>query len=353
MSYSWKITGFRAVLDALYFSRAHRLMQPLSRGVGLVYMLHRVLPARDDPFQPNNFLEVTPEFLEQVVFQTRADGIEFISLDTAYERLKARDFSHRFAVLTFDDGYRDNMEHALPVLKKHDVPFTIYASSGITDGICELWWIAAEKIIAGIDRLEIDFEGHRERLVCATTEEKYAANKRLTHWLAEELDEAAQRRAIRQLAGEAGLDLDALCRSVAMDWDELRRIAAEPLASIGAHTLGHHALARLDAAEAERQIVEDADRLEAELGKRPEHFAYPYGSPFAAGARDFDIAARLGFKTAVTTRPGQLFAEHADHLTALPRASLNGNFQKTRYVELFMSGAPYALYNRFRHLNVA
>lgn len=352
MSICWKTLGFCTALDTLHYSGASRLLEPVSRGVGLIYMLHRVLPARDDAFQPNALLEITPEFLEQAIVQTKAAGIEFISSDEACERLENCDFSRRFAVMTLDDGYRDNMQHALPVFKMLDVPFTIYASSGITDGTCELWWIAAEKIVAATDKLEIDFEGHRETLVCATLSQKYAANRRLVDWLGLGLDEGAQRRAIRQLANEAGLDLDAMCRSLAMDWDELRAIAKEPLATIGSHTLNHHAVARLDEAEAERQIEEDADRLERELGKRPQHFAYPYGWPAAAAGRDFEITRRLGFRSAVTTRPGHLFAGHADHMTALPRVSLNGLYQKPRYVDLFMSGAPFALFNRFRRLNV-
>ncbi len=344
--------GFRTALDALSFSGVHRLLEPLSRGVGLVYMLHRVVPAHDEEFQPNDFLEITPEFLEQVIEQTRAAGIEFVSIDTACERLRNRNFSRRFAVLTFDDGYRDNMEHALPVLKKHDVPFTIYASSGIADGTCELWWIAAERIVAGTDAVEIDFEGHRETLPAATLGEKTMANKRLVDWLGLGLDEQAQRRAIRQMAEKTGIDLNAICRSLAMDWAELRRMAAEPLATIGCHTLDHHAVGRLDYREATRQIREDADRHEAELGRRPQHFAYPYGWPDAAGMRDFGITARLGFKSAVTTRPGHLFPGHADHLTALPRVSLNGRYQNKRYLKLFMRGAPFALYNGFRQINV-
>ena len=72
--------------------------------------------------------------------------------------------------------------------------------------------------------------------------------------------------------------------------------------------------------------------IEAALGKRPEHLRYPVGDRTSAGPREFRIAAELGFKTAVTTRPGVLFPEHAAHLTALPRISLNGEYQQLRYV---------------------
>ena len=85
--------------------------------------------------------------------------------------------------------------------------------------------------------------------------------------------------------------------------------------------------------------------LEAALGKRPEHLAYPVGDPTSAGPREFRIAAELGFKTAVTTRPGVLFKAHRDHLTALPRISVNGEFQQQRYLKVLMSGAGTAMWN--------
>ena len=88
--------------------------------------------------------------------------------------------------------------------------------------------------------------------------------------------------------------------------------------------------------------------LEAVIGQRPQHLAYPVGDPTSAGPREFRIAAELGFKTAVTTRPGVLFKAHRDYLTALPRISVNGEFQQQRYLKVLMSGVGTAFWNRFR-----
>jgi peptidoglycan/xylan/chitin deacetylase (PgdA/CDA1 family) len=93
--------------------------------------------------------------------------------------------------------------------------------------------------------------------------------------------------------------------------------------------------------------------LEAALGRKPAHLAYPVGDPTSAGPREFRIAAELGFKTAVTTRPGVLFKAHRDHLTALPRISVNGEFQQQRYLKVLMSGAATAMWNGFRRVNAA
>jgi peptidoglycan/xylan/chitin deacetylase (PgdA/CDA1 family) len=95
------------------------------------------------------------------------------------------------------------------------------------------------------------------------------------------------------------------------------------------------------------------DRIERELGIRPLHFAFPYGDPASAGPRDFALAHQAGFTTAVTTRKGMLFPDHRRHLTALPRVSLNGEYQSLTYTALYLSGAPFALWNRFQQIDAA
>ena len=77
------------------------------------------------------------------------------------------------------------------------------------------------------------------------------------------------------------------------------------------------------------------------------------GDATSAGPREFALAQTLGFATAVTTRPGVLFPEHREHLTALPRVSLNGHFQAMRFIDVFLSGAPFALSSGFRRVDAA
>src|SRR5258708_29292331 len=94
-------------------------------------------------------------------------------------------------------------------------------------------------------------------------------------------------------------------------------------------------------------------RIENALQQPVLHFAYPYGDRIAAGAREFAMAQAAGFKTAVTTRPGMIFRESAGHLTALPRVSLNGNYQDTRILPVLTSGAATAMWNGFRRIDAA
>jgi len=113
------------------------------------------------------------------------------------------------------------------------------------------------------------------------------------------------------------------------------------LATIGAHTDGHFALAKLDALAATREIELGVDLLERHLGARPQHFSYPYGFDSAAGPREQEIVRRLGFSTAVLTKPGVLRQRDLLRPTAWPRVSMNGHFQSVAYAKVLVSGAPF------------
>jgi peptidoglycan/xylan/chitin deacetylase (PgdA/CDA1 family) len=156
-----------------------------------------------------------------------------------------------------------------------------------------------------------------------------------------------------QMAEDYHVDPVELGRNKFMDWGDLRELAADPLVTIGAHSVNHYALAKLPEAEARAEMAKSAEIIGEKLGQAPAHFAYPYGDPDSAGAREFRIAAELGFRSAVTTRKGVIHGEHRGHMTALPRISLNGDYQSLRYLDLFLTGVPFLLWNRFRRLDVA
>ncbi|MDU6836231.1 MAG: polysaccharide deacetylase, partial [Bradyrhizobium sp.] len=112
----------RAGLEALYLSGAHVWLRPIFSGVGAIYTLHHVRPRRTAEFQPNCHLEVTPEFLGQMLSHLRDHEIDIVTLDELHRRLVSQDFSRRFACFTFDDGYRDNRDFALPVMRAFGAP---------------------------------------------------------------------------------------------------------------------------------------------------------------------------------------------------------------------------------------
>lgn len=343
----------RAGLETLYLTGAHRLFRPFFAGIGSIFMLHHVRPSRGAAFQPNGHLEITPDFLRATLVHLRSRGVDFITMDELHRRFTERDFSRRFACFTFDDGYRDNRDFALPIMREFDAPFTVYVTSDFAQGTGNLWWVALETVIAKSSRVDAIINGVATSLDTSTPAAKQSAFERLHDWLRALPGRDDMAREIGALCARYGVDQAAICRDLCMSWDELKPFAAEPLVGIGAHTITHCNLAQQTETVASDEMATSRARIEGAIQRPVLHFAYPYGDRLAAGQREFALAKAAGFETAVTTRPGMTFRENADHPTALPRISLNGNFQNERILPVLTSGAATAMWNGFRRVDTA
>jgi peptidoglycan/xylan/chitin deacetylase (PgdA/CDA1 family) len=350
-----KTTILKTSLDMLYYSGAAQVLRPIFGGLGAIFMLHHVRPGGglQQGFAPNAGLEITPEFLDSVINLVKHRGYDPVSMAEAVQRIKDNDRTQRpFAVFTLDDAYRDNLVHARPIFRKHSCPFTIFASPAIQDGTCELWWRGLEAVIAGNTQVSAEIQAQKLALKTVSDAQKRVAWHQL-YWPVRLLEQKQQRIWIREFCDANRVDLDAICRAEAMTWDELRAISRDPLCTVGAHTVNHYAVSQLSEADAVEEFEESGRRIAVELGEFPKFFAFPYGDEGSAGPRDFVLAAKSGYEAAVTTRKGLIFSGHKDHLTALPRLSLSGEFQKLRYVDVLLSGSAFALWNGFKQVNVA
>ena len=335
----------KAALRAAHFVGAERMLAPITRGLGVIFMLHQVNPQQPNPFDPNKILKITPAFLDAVIQQVREAGFDIVGLDDVPARIvKAKPGDAPFACFTLDDGYRDNREHAYPVFKRHNAPFALYIASDFADGTGMLWWFVLQETIARAPYLDVQKDGVVERFAAVTVSEKSAAFESIYWWL-RRLPENRARYVVAELAHSIGYDWSSMCSDLVMNWDELRAFAADPLVTVGAHTCSHFALGGLDKVAARVQMLESKTRIEQELGRPCRHVSYPYGCARSAGRREFDLASELGFETGVTTRKSVITKHHSHALTALPRLSLNGDYQDVRYTQVILSGAPFAIMN--------
>lgn len=318
-------------------------------------MLHRVEPdsGPKKDFSPNAHLSITPKFLDELLFNLRQNGYEFVSLAEAQERIVSKDKGKRFIAITLDDGYIDNLEHAAPIFEKHKAPYTIFIAPGLVDGRATLWWEDLENIIASNRSITVEFPDQISSFNAQTVQEKNDAFNQLLGLLTTEVSEEHQREIMNNLGNFYGYDAEVHRASSILDWKRLKKLAATELCSIGGHTLHHYAVARLRKDQCRTEILQSAKELELALGERPIHFAYPYGYPAAAGSRDFEITKESGYELAVTTRHGVCMRRHENHMHALPRISVNGNFQKVSYVRTLLSGGPTILQNKGRFINVS
>jgi peptidoglycan/xylan/chitin deacetylase (PgdA/CDA1 family) len=326
----------------------HRLAAPFTRGAGAILMFHRVRPWVERDFAPNRLLEITPEFLDAILTRLSALGFAVVSLDAALQRMgEARE--EPFAVLTFDDGYKDTRDVALPILEKHRAPFTMYVTTGFAERTARLWWVELEEAIRRLPQLAIKIGGAKLALPSATGAEKSAAFAEIYRRLAE-VPEETLRDVTGKLAASAGIEPTQFAEELCLDWAGIEALTRNDLCTVGVHTLTHPRLAKLGEAEMRHELAESRRLIETHVGRAAAHLAYPIGSRAVAGEREANAATELGFASAVTTRPGMIFREHVEHKTALPRLSINGNWQSLDFVEILLSGMPFALWNKGRRV---
>ncbi|HUN98935.1 MAG TPA: polysaccharide deacetylase family protein [Bradyrhizobium sp.] len=339
---SIKHLAIRTGLEAVALSRADRFAKSAA-GRGVIFTLHHVRPQRDFAFEPNGHLSVTPEFLDSALTVAREAGLEPVSLELLPKLLSDSTGQRRLFCVTLDDGYRDNAKYAAPVFRKHGVPYTIFVTPGFVERTRTMWWETAEVLTRVATSFRFDFGNGAETVRSSSIGEKWLAFERLAAFV-QQIDEDTAVAAIDQAALACDIDGRQIVDDEIMTEPELKQLtASDPLARLGAHTLTHPNLARVDAERLHREMQQSAIRISDYCGRLPTTFAYPYGSKHAAGPREALAAKDNGFVAAVTTQPGVLSSASAEKPTLLPRVSLNGHYQKGRYVRALISGMPFRL----------
>jgi peptidoglycan/xylan/chitin deacetylase (PgdA/CDA1 family) len=273
-------------------------------------MLHSVV----DDAEPylREPIRCTVRVVEVLLRHLRARKIEILSLDDALCRF-ADPKAPRFAVFTFDDGYRDNLTRALPILERYAAPATIYVTTCLIERTANAWWLGLVEWLKRREWIALDGYGRRSTHTLA---EKVGARIGLARWV--EADEARIAALSRAMAEDR-----VCCRSLLdqqmLQAEELRDLGNPPLITIGGHTTSHPWLAALSETEALREITENRSYLQSLTQQEVAHFAYPFGSALACTEREAALAAAGGFQTAATARPGCVFPGHEAERYALPR----------------------------------
>ncbi len=280
------------------------------RGRLSILIFHRVLPSPDPlfPGEPD-----AARFDELCGWMRQLFNV--LPLDEAVMRLQAGTLPARAAVISFDDGYADNHDVAMPILQRHGLTAAFFVSTGYLDG--GLMWNDA--IIEAVRTTD------RDALRCVD-----AAGVTRQWPLG---DAAARRRAIDGLIGSVKyLDPDLRHERVSelvhqagrpsptdlmLTSDKVRRMRKGGML-IGGHTVSHPILAKLEPRVAQGEIETGRRRLQDLLGEPIEYFAYPNGKPGSDYLREHvEMVQRAGFKAALSTSWGSA-ARGAD-LHQLPR----------------------------------
>lgn len=184
--------------------------------------------------------------------------------------------------ITFDDGYLDNLEFALPVLEELQIPATIFVSTGTMNQLRELWWDELEYLlfvgehIPKCFRLDDDEFGYMWDTDGLAHRENFY--KSMHHLMKNFISPGKREMWMEQLWHWRGVKKTVRKENTTLSEEECRRLAKSEMVSIGAHTVNHPSLAVLSRTEQKIEIKDSIDRLSEILGERVTLFSYPFGS---------------------------------------------------------------------------
>lgn len=246
---------------------------------------HRVANATLNPLG----LSVAPAHFEAHL-AVMARLVEPMRLADAAASIAGDRMPRRAVVLTFDDGYADNLHTVLPLLERFDVPATMFVTSGNRGG--EFWWDRLARAHRSHDGLGTDISGLAAKL--------------------ERLSESEREERLCEI--ERGATRTESPSHRALTAAELQTLAASPLIEIGAHTVSHQPLPTLPAARQLDETRRSREQLEALIGRPVTSFAYPHG---ALTEQTVAIVKEAGYTSACCSKVD--VAAAGAPLLALPR----------------------------------
>lgn len=311
------IRRFEPVLTRMFymFGYVYRFLSFKKKlwGDGNVLCYHRILPPdqllkRKTPLC--DLIVSTKIFEDQIRYLS--NKYQIITLDNLYN--KEFQNSKHIIVITFDDGYVDNLNHALPILEKYNVPATIYITTKFPEGDGKIWWFELWDILSKNESLNFRYNGQAYNYdLTSRFHQVNAFHKIRRLLLTSDYHELPHILSAIRGDNKEGKYLDYM-----LNWEQIKILDQHPLITIAAHTHNHENLKQLQTDEIEKEMKISKDLLESKLNHPIHHFAYPYGTPRECGDREWEIAGKAGFKTAVTTYELPLIIENLNMLS-IPR----------------------------------
>lgn len=339
----------KSLLKLLDCNKVYALLGPFYSGIGHVLIFHRVCPKNEmKKTLFDDDLEMTPEYFESVIKFFIEHNYEIISSDQLVQKLQCGKIDKKFIVITFDDGYADNLTYAYPILKKYNAPFTVYVTTGLVDRQAIMWWYLLNDLIVSNKSISLDLRGNRFQFDCSNLLNQKDAFCKISS-LIQNSDEDQYLDIIKRIFNPYKIDLHEMTDKLSLTWPQIQELCNDPLATIGAHTISHLALGRLSYEAAKQEVLGSKKRLEDCLDQEIKHFSYPHGGKGDAEQREVEMAKECGFQTARTTRLANIFSEHKNHLMCLPGIIMIESLNQ-QMLMLLISGFLQFRYNGFKKI---
>ena len=276
-------------------SRLASIYRAVTQPAGATVIMYHSVPTADMAagLDPRNTMN--PErFHRQMRCLARHRSV--ITLDKLVDAIESgHDLPAGTVVLTFDDGYLDNLTVVAPILRELRLPAVLYLATGYIDRAEPQWIDTLYSMFRGSSADELTLEG-------AGTFDLRSGTERAKAYLsaADRLivcDRASREALLAELRG--ALRTNGCPPSTTLTWDDVRRLR-EVCAGIeiGVHTHEHLDMTACSIEQAECEIRTSMDRVRCELGIEPRHFSFPYGR---ADSERCEMVRRVGLRSAVAS----------------------------------------------------
>ena len=269
----------------------------MRRSRSLILCYHRVAEGVDDPFQ----LCVTP-----ARFAAHLDEIARHGEPSTLAELSLRSRRPR-VVVTFDDGYVDNLENAMPIAEAMGIPITVFVTSGVVGSQSGFWWDRLGALLrsrpSGIREISLPTSKGTVRIEVGSSTTNVDLQSVRRHLLP--LPVAEIHRVLDAVSEQWATPAAPPPDARALTSSELVRLAASKVVTIGAHTVDHVRLRGLPAADQLQNISSSRKELERLSGQAISHFAYPYGGWDAFDDNSVGASALVALRNGVHHHPRQ------------------------------------------------
>lgn len=291
--------------------------------VGYVFMLHRVSDIEPNKLFPNENMKISPAYLDNFIRQTK-NRFNIISIAEIGKYLQTPQ-KKKFIVFTMDDGYKDNFTEALPVFKKYNVPFTIFAAANFPEKNAVLWWYELEDLLLANDEIILS-DGSKYKCVTKAEKEQAFLDIRLKILA---LNQENLVNELNKMFCDYKINWSAKCDELCLSWEDLQMLNKEPLVTIAAHTAHHFNLKALKSENAVTDEVQQGlDLFNGKLGMQPDFFAYPFGSDNEVSQREVNVLEKMSFSAAFLAYGGAVKNDYwKKRRFALPRMMLTEDFE--------------------------
>ena len=261
----------------------------------VILMYHRVFKTSSDPWG----LCVSPRhFAEQLEHLRRHYSL--LSLHKLVSSLRDARLPKRGVVLTFDDGYADNLWNVKPILEKYEVPATFFVTSGSVDSPSEFWWDDLERVMLKPRKLpkslQLRVKDQSYEWLTTNLDERHRAYMAI-HQILQALSVSDRDQLMTDLFAWAEVEPVGRRDYRPLTTAELIQLAQSELVDIGAHTITHPSLPLISQTDQYNEIAGSRQRLEGILRSRVNSFSYPYGN---FTPETIDIVKTAGFEVALT-----------------------------------------------------